>query len=229
MAVHCRGMSAATVVVDTLAEEPKVEWRWEFGSGMWRQLGAILVEAGGMRGVVCLSLPFDACPSKGTRQEHSEKCTSQLRVDTFDSQGSRGILQHAGNMSKNRIPWMIACHRAVIYHIFIKSNSRFPPSSPSPSPYLRLHFRLRSLLFYQLLFVYILDHHFILSLRFSPSLMISFTFLTTSYSPFVCSYDLFTWLFTSPIFLSYYKPIPVLLRPPVYKPSNYVVVLQFVN
>jgi hypothetical protein len=79
---------------------------------MWRQLGAILVEAGGMRVVGFLSLPFNACLSKGTRQEHSGKYTSQLRVDAFNSQGSRGILQHAGNMSKNRIPWMIAFYRA---------------------------------------------------------------------------------------------------------------------
>ena len=55
------------------------------------------------------SLPFDACLSKGTRQEHSGKCTIQLRVDAFDSQGSWGILQHAGNMVKNCIPWIIAC------------------------------------------------------------------------------------------------------------------------
>ena len=81
---------------------------------MWQQLGAILVEAGGMKVVGFLSLHFDACLSKGTRQEHSGKCTSQLRVDTFDSQGSLGIFQHTGNMLKNCILWMITCHRAKI-------------------------------------------------------------------------------------------------------------------
>jgi hypothetical protein len=79
---------------------------------MWQQLGAILVEAGGMRVVGFLLLPFDACLSKDTRQEHSGKYTSQLRVNAFDSRGSRGILQHMGNMSKNCIPWMITFHRA---------------------------------------------------------------------------------------------------------------------
>src|SRR5882757_2651476 len=122
-AVHCQELGLAgvvdkvvvldmSVVVDLQAEEPKVEWRWEFGSGMWPQLGAIQVEAEGMRVVDFLSLPFDACSSKGTRQERSGRYTSQLWVDPFDSQGSRGILLHAGNISKNRKPWMIACHRA---------------------------------------------------------------------------------------------------------------------
>jgi hypothetical protein len=103
VAVHCQELGPAgavdkvgvvnmSVVVYMSAEEPKVEWRWEFGPKMWWQLVAILGEAGGVRVAAFLSLPLNACPSKGTTQEHAGRYTTQLRVDPLDSQGHRETL-----------------------------------------------------------------------------------------------------------------------------------------